>query len=386
MPGPGRRRLLSVQNVADGGGSERALIGTVRELTARGWDCHVAVGHRATLADDYRAAGATLHVVPMRRLTTSGSAWRWLWFATAWPVSVVRLAALARRLRPDVIQSNSLHCWYGWAAASLVGRPHVWTAREIVVQSPAALRVERVLVRHFAVRVAAVSQAVAAQLDGGNVEVVVDTADPARFSPGRAGAFRPAAGIPDDTLLVSSAARVDTWKGFDGLLDAVPLIHAVRPDVVVAIAGVPVRDKEAYAEALAARAQELPGVRWLGPRRDVGDLMADSDVFVQVSTEAEPFGMVLVEALASGTPVVAGDAGGPVEILAGQPATSGRLVRAGDPDALAEAVISLLPGRTSTADRARRPPIRPRAGRSLAQLLEEVAARPRRRRLGTLGR
>ncbi|MGH9061876.1 MAG: glycosyltransferase family 4 protein, partial [Acidimicrobiales bacterium] len=294
MPGPDRRRLLSVQNVADGGGSETALIGTIRELTSRGWDCHVAVGHPAELADDYRAAGATLHVVPMRRLTTSGRAWRWLGFAGAWPVSVLRLAVLARRLRPEVIHSNILHCWYGWAAALLVGRPHVWTAREIVVQSRAALRVERVLARHFAVQVAAVSQAVAAQLDPGNVEVVVDAADPARFSPGRAGTFRAGAGIPDDIPLVSSAARVDIWKGFDGLLDAVPRIHAARPDVVVAIAGAPVRGKESYARALAARAQDLPGVRWLGPRRDVGDLLADSDVFVQVSTEPEPFGMVLV--------------------------------------------------------------------------------------------
>ena len=68
----------------------------------------------------------------------------------------------------------------------------------------------------------AISGAVAAQLDPRNVTVVTDEADPAVFDPHRAGAFRAGAGIVDDRPLVGAVGRIDTWKGFDVLLDAVP--------------------------------------------------------------------------------------------------------------------------------------------------------------------
>lgn len=346
------------------------MLGTLR---AAGWVCHVAVPHPARLAAEYAAAGATLHVVPMRRVTTQGRRLGWAAaYAAGWPASVLRLAQLAREVGAEVIHSNSLHCWYGWAVAGLVRRPHVWHAREIVVQSGAALRVERALARR-ATLVVATSRAVAAQLEPGNLRVVLDPPS-ADFSPARAGRFRAGAGIADDVLLVGSAARIDTWKGFEVLLDAVPFLP---PGVEVVVAGAPVGGKEEWADGLDRRAARL-GVRWLGPRRDMPELMADLDVFVQVSTEPEPFGLVHAEALASGTPVVAGDRGGPVEILEGLEPGAGRLVPPGDPVALAGAVAALLPSSpSSTATRRSRPVLRPVEVPAWGELFSE-AARTRR--------
>ena len=59
--------ILSVQPVGDGGGSEHALIRMIRQLAEDGWECHVAVPTVARLGDEYAAAGAVLHVVPMAR-------------------------------------------------------------------------------------------------------------------------------------------------------------------------------------------------------------------------------------------------------------------------------------------------------------------------------
>jgi glycosyltransferase involved in cell wall biosynthesis len=367
------RRVLTLQPVADGGGSEHALIGMIRQLTADGWECHVALPAPPRLASEYLGAQATLHVVPRRRLTSSGSLTWWLTYAATWPLSVLRLTRLARRLDVDVVHSNSLHCWYGWAVAALTGRPHVWHAREIVFQSTAALRVERWLARHFADRVVAVSEAVARQLDPANVTVAGDEADPGVFHPGRAGHFRTAAGVEDATPLLGSVARLDTWKGFDVLLDAFAVARRARPDLELVIAGGSVAGKEGYAAGLRDRATATPGVHWVGPRRDVAELMADLDVFAQVSTEPEPFGLVLVEALASGVPVVAGAAGGPLEILGDADPSAGRLVSPGDPDALASAVLSLLPAAPSTAEARRtRRILRQPASPVFADLFEQA--------------
>lgn len=351
----------------------------IRQLRSDGWECHVAVPEPARLASEYADVEAVLHVVPMLRLTTSGSAWRWAAYAIRWPLTVLALARLARRVDAGVIHSNSLHSWYGWAAALAVRRPHVWHAREIVFQSKGALAVERFLTRHFAARVIAVSGAVAAQLDPRNVVILTDDADPDVFRPERAGGFRPGIGITDSVPLAGSVARLDTWKGFEVLLEAFPSMRQSRPDLELVVAGASIPGKEAYAAQLEEQASALAGVHWLGPRDDVPDLMADLDVFVQVSTEPEPFGLVVVEALASGVPVVAGAAGGPLELLgpdaAVGPTPLGRLVPPGDPVALATAVVELLPaGPSSRRRRGSRRPLRHPAGDRFDDLFGSVQA------------
>jgi glycosyltransferase involved in cell wall biosynthesis len=352
-------RLLSVQPVAERGGSDQALLRMVRSLPSDEFDCHIALPAPSPMRAELTAAGATLHVVPMRRLSLGHRARDWMAYGLGWPLAVTRLVRLARRLDADVIHSNSLHSLYGWAAASIVRRPHVWHGREIVVQSAAALRLERFLARRFATRVICMSEAIARQLDPVNVEIVYEGADADEFRPERAGSFRARAGIPDAAPLVGAAGRIDTWKGFDVLLDAFERAKRARRDMHLVVAGGAVSGKETYAAGLEARARRLDDVHWLGPRTDMPDVFADLDLFVLPSTEPEPYGLVAVEALASGVPVVVTDAGGPPEILARAAPDSGRAVRPGDPGGLADAIVDLLVTATDTPTRRGRTSLQP---------------------------
>ncbi len=307
------------------------------------------------LRPELEAAGATVHIVPMRRLTTSGGLAWWAGYALGWPVAVARLWRLGRQVDADLVHTNSLHSWYGWAAALLLRRPHLWHAREVVTQSGLALRVERLLTRRFAHLVVAVSQTVADQLPGARVEVVLDDADRTAFRPDQAGRFRPGAAVADDVPMVVAASRLDTWKGLEVALDAWPAVQAVRPEAVLAIAGAVVAGKESFAEGIRRRAEGLAGVRWLGERTDVAALVADADVLVALSTTPEPWGLSVVEALACGVPVVVSDLGGHLEILRRAAPGAGRLVPPGNAGATADVLLEVLPRTTATAGRRQRP-------------------------------
>lgn len=125
--------------------------------------------------------------------------------------------------------------------------------------------------------------------------------------------------------LVLAVGRLHPQKGYELLLDALPLLG----DAVVAVAG-----DGPLAERLRARA---PQVRWLGRREDVADLYTAADVVVLPSLW-EARSLTAQEALRAGCPLVATDVGG----LRGLLGDGAVLVPPGDPVALGVAVRGLL--------------------------------------------
>ena len=127
-------------------------------------------------------------------------------------------------------------------------------------------------------------------------------------------------------------------KGLDVLLAALPAIAAAVPDVDVVVAG-------SGSRALP------PPIRTLGAisNDDKTALLRTTDVFVAPHRERESFGLVLVEALASGADVVASDLPAFIDLLRGDGQDLGRIVPVGDPSALAVAVVDRLAGRTPSS-------------------------------------
>lgn len=133
-------------------------------------------------------------------------------------------------------------------------------------------------------------------------------------------------------------------KGIDVLLRAMTLLRARgEPAQLLLLGGSHYRNTRTQEDELRALAQRLSldeHVHFLGHQLpdEVARLMRESAVVV-LPSRAESFGAVLVEALACGTPVVATRCGGPEEIV---DPTVGMLVSPGDPEALADALVSVL--------------------------------------------
>jgi glycosyltransferase involved in cell wall biosynthesis len=137
---------------------------------------------------------------------------------------------------------------------------------------------------------------------------------------------------------------IEPRKGHDIFLEAASRLSQRHPTARFWVVGpVALADKAGFATRLEAMAQAsaLAGrVTFTGFQGDVARWMAAMDVVALPSVEHESLGMVLVEAMALGRPVVASRIGGPMEVITD--GETGRLVPPRDPQALAEAIEDLL--------------------------------------------
>lgn len=145
-------------------------------------------------------------------------------------------------------------------------------------------------------------------------------------------------GYPREGKTVLFLGRYDeSRKGMAVLLDALPRVVERYPDLQLLIVG---RGDE---DELSSQAGELvKHVRFLGQVDDAGkaSAMRSADVYCAPNTGGESFGIVLVEAMAAGTPVVASDLDAFRRVLCG--GECGRLVPVDDGGALADALIEVL--------------------------------------------
>ncbi|WP_159107187.1 glycosyltransferase family 4 protein [Azospirillum sp. B4] len=245
-----------------------------------------------------------------------------------------------RRFRPDVIHGH------GSRAGRTVGR-----LRPLLPGRPAVLATMHLDYRrrwyqnHDAVVATTDWQAQEAKLGGFEGRIV-------RVNPwlqphpapdaGRVKALRGEMGAeaPDDVLLLGVGPLVRE-KGFDLLVSAVRGLD--RPNLKLAIVG-----DGAEMSALKAQAADCAAIRFLGFRGDVKDFYHAADLFCSPS-RFEPFGLVFLEALDAGVPVVASASEGARTILRpdevgrhGQGLALAPLAAAGDADALAESLVVAL--------------------------------------------
>jgi glycosyltransferase involved in cell wall biosynthesis len=131
-------------------------------------------------------------------------------------------------------------------------------------------------------------------------------------------AVRQELGASDGEVVVIQASRMEPWKGQRRLLAALARVDRALPWVAVLVGGAQRPVEREYVTSLERQCEELgirARVRFLGQRSDVTRLLAASDVHCQPNQGPEPFGIVFVEALAAGLPLVTFAFGGPREIV-----------------------------------------------------------------------
>lgn len=347
------------------GGAERSLLELARAVDRERFGLGAIVGGPGELTDSLREAGLDVDIVEMPRISRTTDPIKIAgYIATVTKLSRV-IAGLVRSRKADLVHSNGMlaHIYAGEAARQ-AKRPCVWHARDMVRLGPLAGHEQR-----NARLIIAISEAVRAHLlrEGtpeGKLRVVMNGIDLAPFGeqPATGTSARDAARaeleLDPRAFVAGSAGTFVPWKRHEDFMRA---FAALADDEIAreAEGGSPVEvaklvpsravlfgadlfgENGRYAFDLKKLADELVGARFLfaGWRTDVPRMMPALDVFVSAS-DGEPFGRVIVEAMAAGVPVVATDSGGKREIV--DDGVTGVLVPQGDVAALAEAMGALM--------------------------------------------
>ncbi len=119
-------------------------------------------------------------------------------------------------------------------------------------------------------------------------------------------------------------------------------VVAKVPETLLVVVGCAPPGREAYADECRRMVDEMAlenHVQFVGYRRDIPNWMRTFDVFV-LPTDSEPFGKVIVEAMAAGCPVVTTPVGGIPEIITDE--SLGAMINPGDVQATADAIVAYL--------------------------------------------
>jgi len=304
------RRLIAVSPVDHPGGAETCLLRLLAGLKRRGWSIALTTPGAGPLRDAALDAGYAWHALPLGGLVPRSGA------------RAVRSWRTARSLAREasVVYLNGAVC--GRLLPALPpGARRVLHIHDMVDRVPPFW--------HRADVVLAASGAVASRLHGLAAHVVYGPVDP---DPPAATAPWPTGNGP----VVGFIGRFEPRKGPLDLVRAASAIRAGAPGArIVMVGDDPYGADPDYVRAVRA----APDVEHHPWSANAPGLMRHLDVLV-LPSRVEPFGTVLSEAMAVGTPVVASRVDGLPEVV--EDGVTGRLVPPGEPDLLAAAVLEVI--------------------------------------------
>jgi glycosyltransferase involved in cell wall biosynthesis len=339
-----RRRILFLNAVGVIGGQEMVLLDLVRGLDPARFESVVASVLPGALTDVLRAEGRAAHVLPPHRLRKPHTLAR----------TLVALARLLREERIDIVHCNGdALLFYGAVAGALRRVPCVWHVYEpVVTRGHAYARFFYETQRHLRADwtifgTAAVEESYlscyprlgphSAIMPGVDIDAVTRDADGERA--------RRRFGLPPDAPLLLVIGRLTRWKGQREAIEALAALPAFTPAPhLVLCGGPPYLTDEDYPDELVRVTRSLgleERVHFVGAATEAEkrDLLLAATALVHPA-QREAFGIVVIEGMAAGKPVVVTDAVGPRSIVEGSGA--GELVPRGDVRALADAVARVL--------------------------------------------
>lgn len=327
------------------GGGETDLLSLADFLNPNDWTPHLLLPAEGALAEKWRERGWTVHIIKYRGASTFFVPAIWAKF----PV-VQKMKTLLQEQHIDLVASEyhtlpmiqpvtqALNISLMWTVHGWWFKPKFWQ-RDFFKNIP-------LVARSFSIREGFLGQPPFMPSD--TVPVIYSGVDTEQFRPNENAYIRERfqLGFAQDTPLVVMVARFQSVKGHHIFQAIVQQVALQIPNAQFVVAGgdtFGVSKDDVYRQEIIENAKTDPLLKkrlhYIGFRDDVENLLAAADVVVCAS-EFESYGKVNIEAMATATPVVSTNQGGPTETIIHN--ETGYLVPAEDAQAFATQVIRLL--------------------------------------------
>lgn len=314
-------KILQIISSLDRGGAERVMADLCRGLDKEKFEVRVIVLKRlGPLSADLTKAGIDFELF--------GLPFKFGVF------KIGKLTSLIREFAPDVVHTHLFASdFYGTIAACRAGV-------KAIVSTEHNINIGQSWIRNLIQRLAHRRQDVVVAVSGAVRDYLIAQAIPAdRITVINNGIdlekFHPAEKITRDQIIIGALGRLDRQKGFDVLIRALARIKDRRFQCVIAGAGQEYEKLEKLINCTGLATK----VRLVGSESDNANFYRQADIFV-VPSRWEGFGIVVLEAGATGLPVIASDVDGIRDII--ESGQNGLMVPKEDESALAEAIVKLM--------------------------------------------
>jgi glycosyltransferase involved in cell wall biosynthesis len=343
-------RVAYVNHTGAVSGAEKVLINMVRGLDRKVYEPVVICPENGDLPLILKAENIACEPMPLiqaRFTWLPGEFWRAIASLTR---AIGALRRILSRIDPDILHANGLRAGIAASMASIgTRRKIVWHIHDNLPHHPISMLLRVAAMALRPARIVAVSDSTARAFCGpfsfkGMVSTIHNGVDLAQYPlKGADRDFKRASiGIPHGAFLICAVGQICARKGLLELVQAFKMAHAQAPEMHLVIAGSVVFDHEKEYFRRLQRAAVAPAVagsvHFAGQIQNVSALLQSADLLV-LNSQEEPFGLVLIEAMSSGTPVLATRAGGIPEIV--MDSENGWLVDKTDTPGLAKKLVEL---------------------------------------------
>ncbi len=332
-------------------GADKVMLDLIRNLDKSKFSAHVILPCDGVLVDALKENDISVEVLPypiMRRkyFTPKG--------VIEYGINLLKyskqIAKIAKERKIDIIHTNTAATLEGCFVKKKLNIPQLWSIHEIIVSPKVMFRFTSRCISKFASITITDSNAVKNHLlESGyfkenEIHVIHNGVDACRFTPENDCSYLYKEwDIPEKSRVIGMMGRVNSWKGQGDFLKAANIVMEKHSDVYTVFVGAAFEGEEWREKELAEAISSSPYKDRIinqGYRKDSEGIYKLFDVFVLPSTNPDPFPTVVLEAMATGKPVVGYKHGGVCEMVAD--GENGLLAAVGNTEDLAKKINKVL--------------------------------------------